>query len=154
MEEVRSYSTLTKQLGSLIEGEQDRIANLANIAALIRQEFNWFWIGFYLVKSQELVLGPFQGPLACTRIGWGKGVCGTAWKDARTIRVEDVHEFPGHIACSPLSRSEIVVPIYDNTEIVAVLDVDSDRIGHFTTTDQKGLEQIAELIGKHWHQWT
>ncbi|MGZ3903091.1 MAG: GAF domain-containing protein [Bacteroidia bacterium] len=141
------YISLLPQLKALLEGESDETANLANVAAALKQTFGFFWVGFYLVKSDELVLGPFQGPVACTRIGLGKGVCGTSWKNAETIIVEDVDKFPGHIACSSASKSEIVVPLF-NTEkkVVGVLDVDEDKYSMFDLTDKKYLEQVAELV--------
>jgi len=141
------YISLLPQLKALIEGEEDLIANLANITAVIKQTFGYFWVGFYLVKNNQLVLGPFQGTLACTRIALGKGVCGTAWKDAKTIIVDDVDKFPGHIACSSASKSEIVVPIFNHQkEVVAVLDVDDDVYATFDETDKVYLEKIASLV--------
>ena len=141
------YVSLLPQLKALIEGEEDLIANLANITAVIKQTFGYFWVGFYLVKKNQLVLGPFQGTLACTRIALGKGVCGTAWKDAKTIIVDDVDKFPGHIACSSASKSEIVVPIFNHQkEVIAVLDVDDDVYATFDETDKIYLEKIASLI--------
>ncbi len=142
------YSELLPQLEALIAGESDLIANLANICAVLREGFGFFWVGFYLVKGDELVLGPFQGPLACTRIRFGKGVCGTAWATQKTILVPDVDVFPGHIACSSSSRSEIVVPVMTNGTVTMVLDVDSDRLEAFDTTDQQYLEILATLIAK------
>ena len=140
------YESLLPQIKGLLEGEPDLIANLANIAGALKEQFNWLWIGFYLVKDDELVLGPFQGPVACTRIKKGKGVCGTSWANAETLIVPDVEKFPGHIACSSLSRSEIVVPIIRNNKVVAVLDADSIEPDQFDTVDQNYLEQIIELI--------
>lgn len=141
------YGSLLPQLKALVEGEQDLTANLANIAAAIRQTFGFFWVGFYLVKGNELVLGPFQGPVACTRVAFGKGVCGTAWKNATTTVVEDVEKFPGHIACSSASKSEIVVPIFDQAGMVAgVLDIDEDKYAMFNETDQLYLEKVAALV--------
>lgn len=140
------YISLTPQIKALIEGEVDLVANLANVAAALKEAFDFFWVGFYVVKNNQLVLGPFQGPVACTRIGYGKGVCGTSWKENKTIIVDDVNEFPGHIACSSLSQSEIVVPIVRNNEVVAVLDVDSDKLSQFDKIDQKYLSQIVEFI--------
>jgi GAF domain-containing protein len=125
------YQSLLPQIKGLLEGETDLIANLANVAAALKEQFNWLWVGFYLVKNNELVVGPFQGPVACTRIKKGRGVCGTSWAEAKTIIVADVEKFPGHIACSSLSRSEIVVPVIRNNEVVAVLDVDSEAPGSF-----------------------
>ncbi|MBS1558000.1 MAG: GAF domain-containing protein [Bacteroidetes bacterium] len=140
------YEVLLPQIESLIAGEKERIANLANVAAALWQTFNFFWVGFYLVKENELVLGPFQGPVACTRIQWGKGVCGTAWKEARIITVPNVEEFPGHIACNSDSKSEIVVPVFANGMVSAVLDVDSDRINNFDDTDARYLNQLARIL--------
>ena len=129
-----------------MEGEPDLVANLANIAAALKEQFGWFWVGFYIVKDSELVVGPFQGPVACTRIRKGRGVCGTAWEKAATIIVPDVEKFPGHIACSSLSKSEIVVPIIRNKHVVALLDADSNACDDFDTTDQQFLEAIVNLI--------
>lgn len=140
------YQALLPQIKALIEGEPDTIANLANISAALKEQFNWLWIGFYLVKNNELVLGPFQGPVACTRIKKGRGVCGTAWEKAATLVVPDVEKFPGHIACSSLSRSEIVLPVMHNEEVVAVLDVDSVLLNDFDDTDKKYLEEIISWI--------
>jgi GAF domain-containing protein len=141
------YSVLLPQIKSLIAGEKNLIANLANITAALKETFNFFWVGFYLVIDNELVLGPFQGSIACTRIAYGKGVCGTAWKEMKTIIVDDVDKFPGHIACSSLSRSEIVVPIFNKNNVVTmVLDIDSDKLADFDTVDQKYLEQLAVII--------
>lgn len=137
---------LLPQLEALTSGEPDLIANLSNIAAALRQTFNFFWVGFYLVRDKELVLGPFQGPIACTRIGLGKGVCGTSWKEAKTILVPDVDQFPGHIACSSDSRSEIVLPAFKNKQVALVLDVDSDKLNDFDETDAYYLEQVMRLI--------
>lgn len=140
------YTSLLPQLKALVEGEEDVIANLANITAVLKQTFGFFWVGFYLVKNNELVLGPFQGPLACTRIAFGKGVCGTSWKEAKTIIVDDVDKFPGHIACSSASKSEIVVPVFDHqNKVIAVIDVDEDRYACFDETDKRHLEKIAAL---------
>jgi GAF domain-containing protein len=143
---ANQYESLIPQIKGLIEGEADLIANMANIAAALKEQFKWFWVGFYIVKKDELVVGPFQGPVACSRIRKGKGVCGTSWEKAYTLIVPDVEKFPGHIACSSLSRSEIVVPVIRNNEVVAVLDVDSEHIDAFDQTDQKYLEAIAALI--------
>lgn len=146
------YAGLLPQIKALIEGEDDTTANMANVAAALKEVFGFFWVGFYIVRKnasgvEELVLGPFQGPVACTRIGYGKGVCGTAWKEARTIVVEDVEKFPGHIACSSLSRSEIVVPIFDAAgKVLAVLDIDSTELSAFDEEDRKGLEPIVTLL--------
>jgi GAF domain-containing protein len=141
------YSSLLPQLTALVEGESDLIANLGNISAALKETFGFLWVGFYLVKDNELVLGPFQGPVACTRIQLGKGVCGTAWLNKETIVVQDVDEFPGHIACSSFSRSEIVVPIFNSKqEVVMVLDVDSVALNSFNKTDQLHLEKLAGVI--------
>jgi GAF domain-containing protein len=140
------YLALIPQIKSLLDGEPDLIANLANIAAALKEQFGWFWIGFYLVKNDQLVLGPFQGPVACTRIAKGRGVCGTSWAEAKTLIVPDVEKFPGHIACSSLSKSEIVIPLFHNEQVVGVLDVDSSELDSFDTTDQQYLEQIVQLI--------
>ena len=140
------YETLLPQIKALLEGEPDLIANLANITGALKEQFNWLWVGFYLVKNDELVLGPFQGPVACTRIKKGKGVCGASWAKAQTLIVPDVEKFPGHIACSSLSRSEIVVPIIRNNKVLGVLDVDSIEPDQYDNIDQDYLEQITELI--------
>jgi GAF domain-containing protein len=140
------YESLVPQIKGLIEGETNLIANLANVAAALKEQFNWLWIGFYLVKKDELVLGPFQGPVACTRIKKGRGVCGTSWAESTTLIVADVEKFPGHIACSSLSRSEIVVPLIRNNQVVAILDADSEQLSNFDETDQYFLEQIVEFI--------
>lgn len=140
------YDSLLPQVQGLLEGETDLIANLANIAGALKEQFGWLWIGFYIVKEDELVLGPFQGPVACTRIRKGKGVCGSSWAQAQTLIVPDVEKFPGHIACSSLSRSEIVVPLIRNGEVVAVLDADSADLNTFDTTDRQYLEQIVNLV--------
>lgn len=143
---AEKYRELLPQLEALTSGEPSLTANLANVAAALRQTFGFFWVGFYVVNGNELVLGPFQGDVACTRIGFGKGVCGSAWQKAETIIVPDVEQFPGHIACSSKSRSEIVVPILSNKKVVAVLDVDSDQLNDFDEIDQVGLEAIANLL--------
>lgn len=140
------YEALLPQIGGLLEGETDLVANLANIAAALKEQFSWLWVGFYLVKGEELVLGPFQGPVACTRIRKGRGVCGAAWADARTLIVPDVEKFPGHIACSSLSRSEIVVPLFAGTEVTGVLDVDSAALSAFDETDAKYLERVVRMV--------
>jgi GAF domain-containing protein len=140
------YELLLPQISSLIEGEPSLIANLANAAAALRQTFGFFWVGFYLVDGDELVLGPFQGDVACTRIGFGKGVCGTSWKEKQTIIVPNVDAFPGHIACSSASRSEIVIPLISNEKVIAVLDVDSHRLDDFDEEDRIGLEKIVTLL--------
>lgn len=143
---TEQYESLIPQIKGLLEGETDLIANLANIAGALKEQFGWFWVGFYLVKGNELVLGPFQGPVACTRIQKGRGVCGSSWKEAKTLIVPDVEKFPGHIACSSQSKSEIVVPIFHNGEVAGVLDVDSDTLGQFDQTDQYYLQEITRLI--------
>ena len=143
---AEQYQTLLPQIKALIEGEPDLIANLANIAAALKEQFGWLWVGFYLVKNEELVLGPFQGPVACTRIKKGRGVCGTSWIQAKTLIVPDVEKFPGHIACSSLSKSEIVVPIIRNNTVVAVLDADSELADHYDETDQIFLEEIVGWV--------
>jgi L-methionine (R)-S-oxide reductase len=140
------YQNLLPQIKGLLEGEPDLVANLANIAAALKEQFNFFWVGFYLVKDDELVLGPFQGPVACTRIKKSRGVCGTAWEQANTIIVPDVEKFPGHIACSSLSRSEIVLPLFKDGAVVGVLDVDSSSLDSFDETDKIYLQKIIELI--------
>jgi len=140
------YESLLPQIKGLLEGETDLVANLANIAGALKEQFNWWWIGFYLVKDDELVLGPFQGPVACTRIRKGRGVCGTSWAKAETLIVPDVEKFPGHIACSSLSRSEIVVPLIKDGVVWGVLDADSEHLSHYDETDQFFLQQIVELI--------
>lgn len=140
------YISLIPQLRALLSGEQDFVANLANTAAVLKETFGFFWVGFYLVKNNQLVLGPFQGSIACTRINFGKGVCGASWQTEKTIVVEDVELFPGHIACSSLSKSEIVVPLIYNSNVIGVIDVDSDKLSDFDTTDKKYLEGVAEII--------
>lgn len=139
------YKTLIPQLEALVAGEKDLIANLSNMVAGLKQSMNFFWVGFYLVKDGQLVLGPFQGPVACTRIDFGKGVCGTAWKEKKTIIVPDVDLFPGHIACSSASRSEIVVPVFKNHEVAMVLDVDSEKVNDFDEDDAVALAKVVEL---------
>lgn len=140
------YELLYKQVKSLTEGEDDRIANMANIAAVIHRSFSFWWTGFYLVKGDELVLGPFQGPVACTRIPYGRGVCGNSWKQASSIVVPDVEQFPGHIACSSESKSEIVVPLMNDSGVTAVLDIDSAELNTFDEIDRMWLERIVTLI--------
>lgn len=140
------YRTLLPQLKSLLEGEDDLIANLANASAALKETFCFFWVGFYLVKGEELVLGPFQGPIACTRIKKGRGVCGTAWAKAQTLVVPDVDAFPGHIACSSLSRSEIVVPLRKGDEVWGVLDIDSEELNSFDETDARFLEELCTWL--------
>jgi L-methionine (R)-S-oxide reductase len=140
------YETLIPQIKGLLEGETDLIANLANIAGALKEQFNWLWVGFYLVRNEELVLAPFQGPVACTRIKKGRGVCGTSWAQRKTLIVPEVEKFPGHIACSSASKSEIVIPLIHNNEVVGVLDVDSKELNAFDTTDQHYLEQVVSLV--------
>ena len=145
---VEKYEQLIPQIEALVSGETDTVANLANIAAALKQSMNFFWVGFYMVKGGELVLGPFQGPIACTRIALGKGVCGTAWKEKRTIVVPNVDEFPGHIACSSDSKSEIVLPAIKDGKVISVLDVDSDRLNDFDATDERYLSRLMKLVEK------
>jgi L-methionine (R)-S-oxide reductase len=140
------YRALLPQIKGLLEGEKDLIANLANVAAALKEQFGWLWVGFYIVKGGELVLGPFQGPVACTRIRKGRGVCGTSWEKAETLIVPDVEKFPGHIACSSLSRSEIVLPLIHHNEVVGVFDADSADLNTFDDTDKVYLEKIVQLI--------
>jgi len=140
------YKGLVPQIQGLLAGESDLIANLANVAAALKEQFGWLWAGFYIVKNDELVLGPFQGPVACTRIKKGRGVCGTSWQIAKTLIVPDVEKFSGHIACSSLSKSEIVIPVMKDEEVVAVLDVDSEKYDLFDKTDQQYLEEIVKLV--------
>lgn len=140
------YETLYRQAQAVLEGENDLTANMANLSAMIHREFGFWWTGFYRVCNEELVLGPFQGPIACTRIAYGKGVCGTAWERQETIVVPDVEEFPGHIACSSESRSEIVVPVWRDDKVMAVLDIDSEKLGTFDETDKVWLEKIVSLL--------
>jgi L-methionine (R)-S-oxide reductase len=140
------YEALIPQIKGLLEGESDLVANLGNIAAALKEQFGWLWVGFYLVKNGELVLGPFQGPVACTRIKKGRGVCGASWERAETLIVPDVEKFPGHIACSSLSRSEIVVPVMFNEQVIAVLDADSAELDQFDYIDKKFLEEIVQLV--------
>jgi len=142
----QQYQSLLPQIEALISGEDDLTANLANIAAALKEQFGWLWVGFYLVKKDELVLGPFQGPVACTRIRKGKGVCGAAWLEAKTFIVEDVDQFPGHIACSSASRSEIVLPLIKDAEVVGVIDADSAELAHFDQVDERYLSKIIDLI--------
>ncbi len=143
---AEQYLSLIPQIKGLLEGEDDLVANMANVVAALKEQFGWFWVGFYVVKQNELVLAPFQGPVACTRIKKGRGVCGTSWAEAKTLIVPDVEKFPGHIACSSLSKSEIVVPVIRNNEVVAVLDVDASEYDQFDTTDQQYLEEIVNLV--------
>ena len=142
------YKTLLPQIDSLVAGEPDVVANLSNIAAALKQTMNFFWVGFYLVKKNELVLGPFQGPIACTRIALGKGVCGASWKEKKVMIVPNVDEFPGHIACSSDSKSEIVLPAFKNGEVALILDVDSDVLNDFDETDEKYLQEVMRIIEK------
>ena len=143
---TEQYEILIPQIKALLDGEPDLVANLANVAAALKEQFKWFWVGFYLVKGDELVLAPFQGPIACTRIEKGRGVCGSSWAQAKTLIVPDVEKFPGHIACSSLSKSEIVVPVLRQNAVVAVLDVDSDAYDQFDEIDQVYLEKIVSII--------
>ena len=140
------YATLIPQIESLVSGEPDQIANLSNIVAALKQTMNFFWVGFYIVKGNQLVLGPFQGPIACTRINFGKGVCGASWKEKKTILVPNVDEFPGHIACSSASKSEIVLPAFTNNEVALVLDVDSDALNDFDEADRHALEKVMRIV--------
>ncbi|MBR3589529.1 MAG: GAF domain-containing protein [Alistipes sp.] len=140
------YKLLFAEAEAMLRDESDEIAAMANLAAMIDQTFGFWWTGFYRVLGEELVLGPFQGPVACTRIGYGRGVCGTAWREEQTIIVEDVEKFPGHIACSSLSRSEIVVPVWRDNTICAVLDIDSEHLATFDSTDREWLEKIVALL--------
>lgn len=143
------YEALLPQIEALITGEKDTVANMANITAALKQSFGFFWVGFYVVKDNTLVLAPFQGPIACTRIKYGKGVCGTAWKEARTLVVPNVDLFPGHIACSSDSKSEIVIPVTRNKEVIAVLDLDSNTLNSFDDTDQLYLERLCTIVAEH-----
>ncbi|HCU45335.1 GAF domain-containing protein [Sphingobacterium faecium] len=140
------YIGLVPQIRGLVTGETNQIANLANTAAALKEQFNFFWVGFYLIEGEQLVLGPFQGPVACTRIQYGRGVCGTSWKENKTIIVPNVEEFPGHIACSSLSKSEIVIPIYQDNSIIGILDVDSDELNAFDEIDAQYLTEIVSLL--------
>lgn len=149
MNKEEKYQLLAKQIGALIAGETDEVAVMANVCAVIHEAMGFFWTGFYRVKDGELVLGPFQGPLACMHIGFGRGVCGSAWKQRQTLVVPDVEEFPGHIACSSLSRSEIVVPLFSSEgEVVAVLDIDSKELATFDETDRRYLEEICQKVAE------
>lgn len=149
MNKADKYTTIFQTIQAVVEGESDIIANMANMSALLHEEFGFWWTGFYRVEqeSDQLVLGPFQGPVACTRIQFGKGVCGTAWERAETVIVPDVHQFPGHIACSSASNSEIVVPVFHGKKVIAVLDIDSTEFNSFDQTDKEWLEKIVSLIG-------
>ena len=146
---TEQYRALLPQIRALVEGEPDRVANLANIVAALHQQFGWLWVGFYVVKNAELVVGPFQGPVACTRISKGRGVCGASWQQERTLIVPDVEAFPGHIACSSLSRSEIVVPVFEGPGVVGVLDVDSTELNAFDEEDRRWLEELVS----DWANW-
>ncbi len=143
---VEEYQSLVPQVKGLLAGETDLVANMANVTAALKEQFGWLWVGFYVVKDNELVLAPFQGPVACTRIKKGRGVCGSCWQEAKTLIVPDVEKFPGHIACSSVSKSEIVVPVIKDGEVVAVLDVDSEKYNFFDDTDRQFLEEIIGLI--------
>ena len=143
---AEQYQSLIPQIQAIVADESDVIANLANICAALKQQFNWFWIGFYLVKDNELVLGPFQGPIACTRIGKGRGVCGTAWQQQKVMIVPDVEQFPGHIACNSDSKSEIVLPVMKQNKCVAVLDIDSDALDSFDEVDAEYLKQVVAIV--------
>jgi L-methionine (R)-S-oxide reductase len=145
-EKKERYEVLVPQIVGLVDGEKDIIANLSNIAAALRQTMGFFWVGFYLVKDSQLVLGPFQGPIACTRINFGKGVCGTSWKEARTLLVPDVEQFPGHIACSSDSKSEVVLPAFKDEKVALVLDVDSDKLNDFDEVDILYLEKVMRIV--------
>ena len=151
MNKKEIYQEVFEQIKALIKNEKDIIANMANIAAVLHERFHFWWTGFYRVVNNELILGPFQGPIACTRIPYRKGVCGTSWKNASSIIVEDVHQFPGHIACSSASNSEIVVPMFKNNEVVAVLDIDSEKFATFDETDKEWLERIIGLMENSLH---
>ncbi len=146
MTKIEKYKSILPQISAVMDNNVDIIANMANMAAMLHENFGFWWTGFYRVMNNELVLGPFQGPLACTRIAYGRGVCGTAWKERRTIVVPDVEEFPGHIACSAASRSEIVVPIMQNGEVIAVLDIDSENLATFDQTDAEYLQQMVNML--------
>jgi L-methionine (R)-S-oxide reductase len=145
-DKAEQYQSLIPQIEALLYGETDLVANMANVCAALKEQFKWFWVGFYLVKNDELVLGPFQGPVACTRIALGKGVCGTAWQQAKVLVVANVDEFPGHIACSSLSKSEIVVPAFADGEVVAVLDLDSEFLNEYDEVDALYLDKIVKLV--------
>ncbi len=152
LDKKQQYEILIPQLRALIQGEEDLVANLANFSAALRQTFDWFWVGFYIVKNDELVLGPFQGTIACTRIKYGKGVCGSAWANQKSMLIPDVTEFPEHIACSSLSVAEIVIPIFNGQDkVIAVLDVDSDKFDVLDETDVIYLEEISRLIAEIWN---
>ena len=142
----QKYESLLPQISAIITGETDLIANMANISSALKEQFNWWWVGFYLVRNDQLVLGPFQGPIACTRIKKGRGVCGSSWAENATLVVPDVNQFPGHIACSSVSQSEIVVPIHANGAVMAVLDVDSELLNHFDDEDRQYLERLINVL--------
>ena len=146
MDKNETYKLLLAQVKAMVKDESDAVANMANVAALIQEAFHFWWTGFYRVIDEQLVLGPFQGPVACTRIGFGKGVCGTSWKEKKTYVVDDVEQFPGHIACSSESRSEIVVPLFKGDEVIGVLDIDSEKLATFDAVDKEWLEQIADVV--------
>jgi GAF domain-containing protein len=146
MNKQETYESILPQIESLVAGETDMIAKMANVAAVLHEAFGFWWTGFYRVEGQQLVLGPFQGPIACTRIPFGRGVCGTAWQRAETVIVPNVHEFAGHIACSSASNSEIVVPLISNQQVIAVLDIDSEDFSTFDETDRHYLEQITRML--------
>ena len=150
LSKAEQYQQILPQIKALIDYETNRIANLANVAAVLKETFKFHWVGFYILDGEELVLGPFQGPVACTRLSPGKGVCGTSFTRAETVIVPDVDQFPGHIACSSLSRSEIVSPIIKNGNVVAVIDLDSNKLDDFDTTDQNFLEKVAVIISEKW----
>ncbi|MBS9523658.1 GAF domain-containing protein [Litoribacter ruber] len=143
---AEKYEVILPQIEALVGGEEDITANLANISAVLRESFGFFWVGFYLVKGEQLVLGPFQGPIACTRINFGKGVCGAVWKEGKTQLVPDVEAFPGHIACSSASKSEIVLPAFKNEKVALVLDIDSDKLNDFDEEDAQHLEKLMRII--------
>lgn len=145
---AEKYASLIPQIKALISGESDVIANLANVSAALKESFGFFWVGFYLRKEDELVLGPFQGPIACTRIQKGKGVCGSSWEQSKTIIVPNVDEFPGHIACSSMSKSEIVIPIIKNNDVIGVLDVDSDQLNDFDEIDELYLNELCQHLAE------
>lgn len=148
-EKELKYKEIIPQIQAVIAGETDLVANTANVIAILKQTFNWFWVGVYFVKDKELVLGPFQGPIACTRIAFNKGVCGVSWAKKETILVDNVHEFPGHISCNPASKSEIVIPVFDEKkEVSFILDIDSDKLNRFDKTDSIYLNQIVKLLEK------
>lgn len=153
MDKKERYRSMAQKATGLLDGELDKTANLANLAALLREDFAFFWVGFYLVKGEELVLGPFQGPVACTRIAKGKGVCGAAWSEEKSQLVTDVHLFPGHIACNAQSASEVVVPIMVDGQVLLVLDVDSDKKADFDQEDVQGLEDLCRIIASAYPQW-